>query len=117
LLHQSPVVGLIAFRLFGPINDVRSQPVEGLVPQVGTFLVVEIVGVIAPAAAGQGRDAGGIVAMAIPWVLDKFRLRLEGSAEEPCGGGIQFLVLLAHLSQEQALGIIRRLVVTLQDVR
>ena len=51
-LYLGTVVGLAALQLFGTQGQVGAEPVEALLPQAGSFLVVELGGVLALAGGG-----------------------------------------------------------------
>jgi hypothetical protein len=57
-LHPGAVVGLVGFRVLGPEDQVAAHPVEGPLPQAGSFLVVEFGCVLALAGGGQRGGRG-----------------------------------------------------------
>src|SRR5262249_36923112 len=57
-------LGVAFLRLPAPPGQVGAEPGQGLLPPGGAILVVELVGVLALAAASQGSGESGVVASA-----------------------------------------------------
>ena len=106
LLHLGAVGGLAGLQLLGPQGQVGAEPVEGLLPQARSLLVVELGRVLALAGGGQRGEAGGVVA--VPGLQVVGQLGVGGE-----GGGVQAgrrrveLLALADTGQTQAfLGVL-----------
>src|SRR5262249_38188473 len=83
-----------------PRIQVRPKPVQGLSAQPGALLGVEPVGVLALAATGSGRRAGGVISMHRARILRQLRLAGECGFVEPDSGRVTLAVWrLAKLSQ------------------
>src|SRR5947209_5898419 len=72
-----------------PSFQVGPQPVQGLPAQAGAFLVVELVGVLALAGRGEGRGAGGGVAVGGQALAGGCRRAGEGFLVEAGGGAVE----------------------------
>jgi hypothetical protein len=91
LLHQLPA--LPAFVGEAAVSgQVSPQPVEGLVVEVGTLLVIQFASVHTFDGGTQGSSTGGVVAMLGIQVVGQFRGGSEGVGEEADGGAVAFLV-------------------------
>ena len=71
--------------------QVGPQPVKSLLSPADPFLVIQLTCVVPPAAAGQGRCARGLVAMAVFEVVGRYRVGDQHLGEEAGGGDIALL--------------------------
>jgi hypothetical protein len=113
-LHLGTVGRLAALQLFGTQGQVGAEPVEALLPQADSFLVVELGCVLALAGGGQRGKAGGVVMVPGPEVVGRLGISRE------CVGvlarcGVVQLLRLADLGQPEAFRIVIGPVLTLQE--
>jgi hypothetical protein len=80
------------FQALAPGRQVCPEPVERLPAQANPLLAVEVRGVLALAAAGPRRGAGGVVAVAGTQVVRPPGLGREGLAKKAGGGSVELLV-------------------------
>ena len=108
--------GLVDLRELGPDGEVGPQPALSLLPQAGVLLVVGLVGVLPLAATGLGGGVGGIEAVLLLYLPGQLRVVSKGLGVKVRGGGVELLGrLLAHIRQCQPLGVIGRLIFTLEQ--
>ena len=94
--------------------QVGPQPVKSLLSPAGPFLAIQLTCVVPLAAAGQGRCARGLVAMATFEVVGRFRVGGQTLGEE-AGGGDMALLFVTEMGILVPLVSIRRLRFTPED--
>jgi len=92
MLDRLPRVRIPVLGEAGVDGQVGPQPVERLLAEAGTFLVIEFVGVRALARGSQGSGTGGVVTVLCIQVFGQLRLGGEGIGEETDSGSVTFLV-------------------------
>src|SRR5262249_58646767 len=99
------VGGFVALELPGVQGQVGAQPVEGLLPQTHSLLVIELSGVLALAGGGQRRAAGGVVAeMGLP-VVGQFGVGGEAGGVQG-GRGVVWLLGRADDRRRQGVPVV-----------
>ena len=106
--------GRAALHDLRPRRQIGREPVDRLFPPAGLGLIVERRVILALAATGQRRGAGGVVAVLDLHVLGQLRLSLEGLGPEAGRSAVEFLVV-AELGEAECFGGVRRLGLADQD--
>jgi hypothetical protein len=82
------------FQQLLPCRQVGPQPRQALAPKLGTFHLIEVIGVLALTAPGQRGGTGGVVASFRLQIVRQLRLAVEGIDVEANRGGVPLLVRL-----------------------